>query len=218
MQAITALSLICAILVLALLWGAVYAYRKAENARTDGYNEGYGDADRATERELEAQSQYIDRLHARTRQELSREEVITLRIAVKQLLVAAQTYSNLKLEDQARFAATAAERIEALADRLYPVPAVEDRILEVAASQSPNGKSWLVHGPQGCGKTRNAQAIAKALGLIEIVDDWHPGMPVPKTKALVLTNETGPFEPFSRRVLSFDQAMSLVASKQEAAA
>lgn len=43
-------------------------------------------------------------------------------------------------------------------------------------------------------------------------------MPAPTTKTLVLTNSTGPFEPFSRRLLSFEQAMSLVASKQGAAA
>ncbi|MCY1360545.1 hypothetical protein D9M69_471770 [compost metagenome] len=93
-----------------------------------------------------------------------------------------------------------------------------DDILTHAANVAPNGKSWLVHGPMRCGKTRHAQAIAAALGLSEIVDDWQPGMRAPTTKALVLTNSEGPFNPFTRRILTFEQAMSLVASKQEAAA
>ncbi|AVO56177.1 hypothetical protein C7A17_00135 [Ectopseudomonas mendocina] len=68
-----------------------------------------------------------------------------------------------------------------------------------------------MHGPEGCGKTKNAQAIAAALGLTEIVDDWQPGQPVPATKALVLTNHEGPHQPFTRRILTFAQAMQLVA-------
>ncbi|MBP3063690.1 hypothetical protein HBN90_04615 [Pseudomonas chengduensis] len=59
--------------------------------------------------------------------------------------------------------------------------------------------------------------MADALGLTEIVDDWQPGDPAPITKALVLTNHLGPDHmPFSRRVLSYDQAMSLVAAKANA--
>ncbi|WP_201752553.1 phosphohydrolase [Pseudomonas knackmussii] len=53
-------------------------------------------------------------------------------------------------------------------------------------------KSVLVCGPQGCGKTRNAKAIAEALGLVSIVDNWQLGSPVPEQDALILTNEDYP--------------------------
>ena len=31
----------------------------------------------------------------------------------------------------------------------------------------------LIHGPQGCGKTRNAQALAEHFGCSKVVDDWQ---------------------------------------------
>ncbi len=159
---------------------------------------------------------------------LTADDLLTLRIVNNQLPLAVQTYTKLNLLDQARFANTAAQRfgqvIDRIADTLPAAPAsttattTASDILTFAADISPNGKSWLVYGPEGCGKTNNARAIAKALGLTDILDDWQPGMPVPTTKTLVLTNAEGPFPPFTRRVLSFEQAMSLVASKQEIAA
>lgn len=33
-------------------------------------------------------------------------------------------------------------------------------------------KSWIVYGPQGIGKTRNAGRLARALGMKHIVEDW----------------------------------------------
>lgn len=159
---------------------------------------------------------------------LTADDLLTLRIVNNQLPLAVQTYTKLNLLDQARFANTAAQRfgkvIDRIADTLTPASAsttattTANDILTFAADVSPNGKSWLVYGPEGCGKTTNAQAIADALGLTDILDDWQPGMPVPTTKTLVLTNAEGSFPPFTRRVLSFEQAMSLVASKQEIAA
>lgn len=44
----------------------------------------------------------------------------------------------------------------------------------------------LIHGPQGCGKTLHAAALAAHYGKTVIVDDWHLGMPVPE-HALALT-------------------------------
>jgi hypothetical protein len=32
----------------------------------------------------------------------------------------------------------------------------------------------IVHGPQGCGKTRNAEVLRKTFGCTFIEDDWHP--------------------------------------------
>lgn len=33
-------------------------------------------------------------------------------------------------------------------------------------------RSWIVHGPQGCGKSEHARAIARALGVWRIRDNW----------------------------------------------
>lgn len=80
-------------------------------------------------------------------------------------------------------------------------------------------KSIVVYGPQGCGKTRNASAIAKAFGLREIVDDWSPRSAVLKRQSegtLFLTSE--PLRPneFGQRVYSFDEAMSRVRKQVKA--
>lgn len=82
-----------------------------------------------------------------------------------------------------------------------------------AANRFCSEKSWLVHGPKACGKTRNAHAIAEALGLCDIRDDWEPGMPVAITGGLYLTNSEGPFYHFTRRILPFDLAMRVVAGE-----
>lgn len=165
------------------------------------------------------------------------EDLTAIRRGAKQLKLAAITYSQLttnqmlELSDQARHALTVCGQLEQVAQRIEeqlegaeptPAPAAqslrseaETAILEAAAYAAtvPNGKSWLVHGPARCGKTHNAQAIADALGLTEIVDDWQPGQPIPLTKALVLTNDPGPHRHFTRRAPTFAQAMSLVAAK-----
>ncbi|WP_260441064.1 hypothetical protein [Pseudomonas putida] len=71
-------------------------------------------------------------------------------------------------------------------------------------------RSCLVHGPAGCGKTTNAPAIAKALGLSQILDNWDAGAPVPLLDTLVLTNAHNPAWYFKCRVMTFDQAMQTV--------
>ena len=256
------LGVIAALAIIALLGLAWLAYVNTETARTNGYDQGYGDAKTAfteyttsleeqltssvgrlakANRDIEAQLQDADRRIAiYAGRSYTRDELITIRRAAKQLKLAALTYNQLttsqvlELSDQARHALTVCGELEQLAQRIEDqlegnaTPATppalraeaEAAILEAAAYSAavPNGKSWLVYGPKGCGKTTNAQAIAAALGLPDILDDWQPGMPVPTTKTLVLTNAEGPFQPFTRRVLSFEQAMSLVASKQGAAA
>ncbi|WP_235184575.1 AAA family ATPase [Pseudomonas chlororaphis] len=70
-------------------------------------------------------------------------------------------------------------------------------------------RSCLVHGPMGCGKTTNAQAIAKALGLSNILDNWTPGKATPLLNTLVLTSAYEPSWPFKGRVMTFHQAMQL---------
>lgn len=190
-------------------------------------------------RDIEAQLLDADRRIAiYAGRSYTRNELTAIRRAAKQLKLAALTYNQLttsqvlELSDQARHALTVCGELEQLAQRIEDqlegnAPTAlpntqqeaEAALLEAAAFAAgvPNGKSWLVYGPEGCGKTRDSQAIADALGLTEIVDDWQPGDPVPVTKALVLTNHLGPDHmPFRRHVLSYDQAMSLVAAKANA--
>jgi hypothetical protein len=50
-------------------------------------------------------------------------------------------------------------------------------------------KSVIVYGPQGCGKTLNAQRIAKHFGLTRIEDDYD-GSRFRATGTLYLTNRT----------------------------
>ncbi|WP_256679998.1 hypothetical protein [Pseudomonas sp. Marseille-P9899] len=76
-------------------------------------------------------------------------------------------------------------------------------------------KSVLVHGPMGCGKSHNATAIASALGLKHVRDDWKPGHPVPLLDTLVLTNAPTPEWHFKGRVMTYAQAMH-VAQQQGA--
>jgi hypothetical protein len=165
----------------------------------------------------------------------TREDITLLKRGAKQLKLAAITYSEFEqanLAEPARFALEIGSQLEQLAKRTEaqldgtaPTSTSSPEALQAEATATllavaaeadtlTNGKSWLVYGPEGCGKTKNAQAIADALGLTEIVDDWQPGNPAPITKALVLTNHLGPdFPPFYRRALSYEQAMSLVAAK-----
>jgi len=242
------IQIIAALAVITLIGLAVWAYRSAQKAHVKGYDLGYDDAKRGHELRIADQQHEIEHLqlkavNQRTAHKLERDAIIqdadariaiyaaraltandihTMRIVNKQLLLAVRTYTNLKLLDQARFANTAAQNVGQVIDRIAAAPPAAtptaDDILTFAANVPPNGKSWLVYGPEGCGKTTNAQAIANALGLTDILDNWHSGARVPTTKTLVLTTETPPFSQFIRRVLSFDQAMSLVASKKGVAA
>ena len=67
--------------------------------------------------------------------------------------------------------------------------------------------SIVIHGPQACGKTRNAVALAKHFGCSSIIDDWR-GAPLP-ANALALTNvpPKSPETMLGMRVLSFVDAM-----------
>ncbi len=55
--------------------------------------------------------------------------------------------------------------------------------------------SVIIYGPQGCGKTTHAKALAKHLGLSHIIDDgrdeegnlWHSDYAIPEG-TLVLTS------------------------------
>lgn len=79
-------------------------------------------------------------------------------------------------------------------------------------SSQHNGhqKTVVVYGPQGCGKSTNARSLADALQLNNIIDDWHPGMGIPSTDHLLLTNHDGPFDRAHSRALSFSEAIKQV--------
>ncbi|MFC5548174.1 ATP-binding protein [Massilia aerilata] len=55
------------------------------------------------------------------------------------------------------------------------------------ASATASDKGTIIYGPQGCGKSAHAAALARHYGKDRIVDDWTPGCPV-RADTLVLTN------------------------------
>jgi len=40
--------------------------------------------------------------------------------------------------------------------------------------------TYIVYGPQGCGKTRNSRTLAAHFNCTSIVDEWLEGMPLTK--------------------------------------
>lgn len=71
-------------------------------------------------------------------------------------------------------------------------------------------RSCLVYGPVGCGKSTNAEAIAKALGLHQVLDNWEPGKPAPLLGTLLLSTQNDPNWHFKGRTMTFIQAMQIV--------
>jgi hypothetical protein len=59
------------------------------------------------------------------------------------------------------------------------------RNAEITHLQSPAG--IVIYGPQGCGKSTHATALARHYGKTRIVDDWMPGRQLP-SDTLALTN------------------------------
>jgi hypothetical protein len=70
--------------------------------------------------------------------------------------------------------------------------------------------SVIVYGPQGCGKSKNAEVMMAHFGLKHLIDNgedgsgnsWSPGDPIPED-TLVLT-----FAPDLEGALSFDDVMA----------
>ncbi|HHK5153720.1 TPA: hypothetical protein ACQT1Y_002200 [Pseudomonas aeruginosa] len=72
-------------------------------------------------------------------------------------------------------------------------------------------RSYIVHGPTGCGKTKNAERMAAALGLTKVQDNWSPMDQVFEPfDTLYLTASEGPWPDQARHVLSFAEAMGRV--------
>lgn len=72
-------------------------------------------------------------------------------------------------------------------------------------------KSWIVYGPQGTGKTLHRHAIAKALGLRFIVDEWDEREDTfEPLNTLHLATELPAWARNNRRVLSIGMALAKV--------
>lgn len=75
-------------------------------------------------------------------------------------------------------------------------------------------QTTILYGPQGCGKTRNAESIAAALGLERIRDEWTEGDPVPGPSGWLLIGTIKPNPHLLRRLgvraMSFQEAIGRV--------
>lgn len=65
----------------------------------------------------------------------------------------------------------------------------------------PASAGILIYGPQGCGKTQNAAALAGHYGKSVVIDEWVPGMALP-ANAIALTHVPG-----IEGAIAFDDAM-----------
>lgn len=72
--------------------------------------------------------------------------------------------------------------------------------------------SLIVHGPEGCGKTRNSLAMATAFGLNKIIDNAEDGADLPILNALILTKSEISHPQIDR--ISFKEAMNIVRPRQ----
>ncbi|HZR35692.1 MAG TPA: hypothetical protein VFA75_09980 [Nevskia sp.] len=70
-----------------------------------------------------------------------------------------------------------------------------------------NVRTVIIHGPQGCGKTRNAEALRRHFKLERVIEDWWDGRRIPAFGALVLTNNSPEPKWGKYRVIAFSEAM-----------
>ncbi len=69
----------------------------------------------------------------------------------------------------------------------------------------------VIYGPQGCGKTQHAQALATHFSCLFIADEWDGVQPLPDG-VLALTNVNPPENPTdTARWISFSDAMAQLA-------
>ncbi len=71
----------------------------------------------------------------------------------------------------------------------------------------------IIHGPQGCGKSRHSHALASHFGLERTYDEWNSEKGLPVDGSLALTNDKQAAKRASRHLgvvsLSFKQAITL---------
>lgn len=94
------------------------------------------------------------------------------------------------------------------------------------AKAADTGPAVIIYGPRGCGKTRNAAALAKHYGKTTIIDDWTFSDLLP-ANAICLTNDdalagvAAHRPPYSRRaslVVQYDAAISALGETLSASA
>lgn len=71
-------------------------------------------------------------------------------------------------------------------------------------------KPIVIHGPQGCGKTQHAAALASHFGASRLVDGWN-GRDALQPGDLALTNSEAVKLPDRATVISFERAMQAMA-------
>ena len=71
----------------------------------------------------------------------------------------------------------------------------------------------IIHGPQGCGKTRHAKDFCELYGCTAWTDDWLPGEPLtPGLLHLTFEIPTG-LPGRDVQIISFDEAMKALGEK-----
>lgn len=98
---------------------------------------------------------------------------------------------------------------EILGARIAAFTAASVRKVDTLSNGGPRWKSWIVYGPQGTGKTLHARAIAKALGLRFIVDEWDERQDtLAPLDTLHLAIELPAWARTSRRVMTISEALA----------
>lgn len=71
--------------------------------------------------------------------------------------------------------------------------------------------SVVIYGPQGCGKSVNAQRLRRHFGLTRVVDDVDSaeGMRIPDSTLVLVHATTPPISAGTHLVISFKHAMRL---------
>lgn len=79
------------------------------------------------------------------------------------------------------------------------------------------GKVVIVYGPQGCGKSANAETIGDFFGVARVVDPWdNCGVKESKGGVLYLTNKRPMYAYFQMyQVFEFHQIMEVIRNRQE---
>lgn len=85
--------------------------------------------------------------------------------------------------------------------------------------------SIIIHGPQGCGKSRHAEALARHFGCGHIVDqaaDPYPRTDMQRVRfklgnTLFLTHKAPPYpvDDSDRRILHFDKALAALRQRND---
>lgn len=66
----------------------------------------------------------------------------------------------------------------------------------------------IIHGPQGCGGSKLARALAAHFGKQRIVGDWDGRLPLP-SPCIAFTHSEPPFAVADAQVISFSKACTL---------